>query len=59
MFYIGKEYQSVDGQTHKVVMHNLHGKFPIITTNKKGKLHAFTRDGQFLIDKPSDKDLIK
>jgi len=59
MFYIGKEYKDKSGETHTVLMHNLHGKFPIITKNKKGKMGKYTRDGLFYENKPSNLDLIE
>jgi len=58
MFYIGKTYKTGEGETHRVLMHNLHGKFPVITSGPGGVMSKFTRAGQYFEHKKSEKDLI-
>lgn len=58
MFLIGKNYKDKSGKKHTVLMHNLHGIFPVITKDEKGKLTNFTREGHFYRNRASDKDLI-
>jgi hypothetical protein len=59
MFLPNKSYKNGKGKLFTIVLHNLHGKFPLTAKNEKGKLEKFTREGHYYEKKTSELDLIE